>query len=67
MPGHHAAIAAAGTPPFAAGHLECPAGEPVLRVDRPQPGDADDPVKLAVSYFDPAHYSYRAKLRRGPS
>jgi hypothetical protein len=36
-------------------------------VDRPQPGDADDPVELAVSYFDPAHYSYRAKLRRGPS
>ena len=27
--------------------------------------DAEDtPVELAVSYFDPEHYSYRVKLRR---
>jgi len=27
--------------------------------------DAEDtPVELAVSYFDPDHYSYRVKLRR---
>jgi hypothetical protein len=42
-------------------------GDLVLRVDRLYLDDADDPVELAVSYFDPAHYSYRAKLRRGPS
>jgi hypothetical protein len=24
----------------------------------------DTPVELAVSYFDPEHYSYRVKLRR---
>ena len=29
--------------------------------------EADTPVELAVSYFDPAHYSYRVRLRRGPS
>jgi hypothetical protein len=29
-------------------------------------GDGDnEPVELAISYFDPWHYSYRVKLRRG--
>jgi hypothetical protein len=28
--------------------------------------DADDPVELAVGYFDPAHCSDRVMLRRGP-
>lgn len=65
--GAEQSITAAAAPPFAAQHLDCPAGEPVLRVDRLYTGDADDPVELAVSYFDPAHYSYRVKLRRGPS
>jgi DNA-binding GntR family transcriptional regulator len=39
----------------------------VLRIDRLYTDDADIPVELAVSYFDPAHYSYRVRLRRGPS
>jgi hypothetical protein len=43
------------------------AGDLVLRVGRLYLDDADDPVELAVSYFDPAHCSYRVKLRRGPS
>jgi len=57
-------ISAAGAPAFAAGHLGREAGEPLLRIDRLY-FDADgDPVELAVSYFDPEHYSYRVKIRR---
>jgi DNA-binding GntR family transcriptional regulator len=57
-------LSAAGAPAFAARHLGCESGEPLLRIDRLY-FDADDtPVELAVSYFDPEHYSYRVKLRR---
>ena len=65
--GAEQSITAAAAPPAAAAHLECAAGHPVLRIDRLYTDDADTPVELAVSYFDPAHYSYRVKLRRGPS
>ena len=34
----------------------------MLRIDRLYFDDEDDPVELAVSYFDPEHYSYRVKL-----
>jgi GntR family transcriptional regulator len=69
--GQHGAVAtaeqsvsAAGAPAFAAPHLGCAVGEPLLRIDRLY-FDADDaPVELAVSYFDPEHYSYRVRLRR---
>ena len=57
-------ISAAGAPAFAARHLGRDAGEPLLRIDRLYFDDEDDPVELAVSYFDPEHYSYRVKLRR---
>ena len=57
-------ISAAGAPSFAAGHLGCDAGEPLLRIDRLYFDGEDDPVELAISYFDPEHYSYRVKLRR---
>jgi DNA-binding GntR family transcriptional regulator len=57
-------VSAAGAPAFAAPHLGCDVGEPLLRIDRLY-FDADDaPVELAVSYFDPEHYSYRVRLRR---
>jgi GntR family transcriptional regulator len=57
-------VSAAGAPAFAAAHLGCDVGEPLLRIDRLY-FDADDaPVELAVSYFDPGHYSYRVRLRR---
>ena len=57
-------LSAAGAPAFAARHLGCESGEPLLRIDRLY-FDADDtPVELAVSYFDPEHYSYRVKLKR---
>ncbi len=58
-------ITAAAAPPLAAQHLDCRPGDPVLRVDRLYTDDAAGPVELAVSYFDPAHYSYRVRLRRG--
>ena len=57
-------ISAAGAPAFAARHLGRDAGEPLLRIDRLYFDDEDDPVELAISYFDPEHYSYRVKLRR---
>jgi GntR family transcriptional regulator len=57
-------ISAAGAPSLAARHLGREAGEPLLRIDRLYFDDSDHPVELAVSYFDPEHYSYRVKLRR---
>ena len=57
-------ISAAGAPPVAARHLGREPGEPLLRIDRLYFDDSDNPVELAVSYFDPEHYSYRVKLRR---
>ena len=57
-------ISAAGAPAIAARHLGREAGEPMLRIDRLYFDEEDDPVELAVSYFDPEHYSYRVKLRR---
>ena len=57
-------VSAAGAPAFAAPHLGCGTGEPLLRIDRLYFDDSGDPVELAVSYFDPEHYSYRVKLRR---
>jgi GntR family transcriptional regulator len=57
-------ISAAGAPPVAARHLGREPGEPLLRIDRLYFDGEDTPVELAVSYFDPEHYSYRVKLRR---
>jgi hypothetical protein len=57
-------VSAAGAPAFAARHLGCDAGEPLLRIDRLYFDGEDTPVELAISYFDPEHYSYRVKLRR---
>jgi GntR family transcriptional regulator len=59
-------ITATAAPAFAAGHLACDPGGPALRVDRLYSDEAGHPVELAVSYFDPEHYSYRVKLRRSP-
>jgi len=57
-------VSAAGAPAFAAAHLGCDVGQPLLRIDRLYFDAGDAPVELAVSYFDPEHYSYRVKLRR---
>jgi len=57
-------VSAAGAPAFAARRLGCEAGQPLLRIDRLYFDPEDTPVELAVSYFDPGHYSYRVKLRR---
>lgn len=58
-------ISAAGAPSDAARHLSCGPGEPLLRIDRLYFDSDNKPVELAISYFDPQHYSYRVKLRRG--
>jgi GntR family transcriptional regulator len=57
-------ISAAGAPSLAARHLGRAVGEPLLRIDRLYFNEKGDPVELAISYFDPEHYSYRVKLRR---
>ena len=54
----------AGAPASAAAHLGCDPGQPLLRIDRLYFDAEDAPVELAVSYFDPEHYSYRVKIRR---
>ncbi len=59
-------ITATGVPAFAAGPLGCAPGEPALRIDRLYLDAGGGPVELAVSYFNPEHYSYRVKLRRRP-
>jgi GntR family transcriptional regulator len=57
-------VSAAGAPLFAATHLGREPGQPLLRIDRLYFDAGDAPVELAISYFDPEHYSYRVKLRR---
>ena len=59
-------VTAAHSTPDAAAHLACPADAPVLRIDRLYRDGADCPVELAISHFDPEHYSYRVRLRRHP-
>ena len=57
-------ISASGATALAARYLGRAAGEPLLRIDRLYFDEQDDAVELAISYFDPEHYSYRVKLRR---
>jgi len=48
----------------AAEALGCPAGHPLLRIDRLYLDTDGTPVELAVSHFLPELYSYRTSLRR---
>lgn len=57
-------ITAVAAEPPATTHLNCPAGNPLLRVDRTYHSTKGTPVELAISYFLPEHYSYRVHLRR---
>jgi GntR family transcriptional regulator len=57
------ALADAGT----AEALGCPAGHPLLRIDRLYLDTNGTPVELAVSHFLPELYSYRTNLRRSVS
>ncbi|HEX2823367.1 MAG TPA: GntR family transcriptional regulator [Streptosporangiaceae bacterium] len=57
-------ISASGATAFAARYLGRATGEPLLRIDRLYFDENGDTVELAISYFDPEHYSYRVKLRR---
>jgi GntR family transcriptional regulator len=60
------ALADAGTA-GTAGALGCPAGHPLLRIDRLYLDTSGTPVELAVSHFLPELYSYRTNLRRSVS
>jgi GntR family transcriptional regulator len=60
-------ISAAAATAAAAEYLGRATGEPLLRIDRLYFDGQGDTVELAISYFDPEHYSYRVKLRRRSS
>jgi DNA-binding GntR family transcriptional regulator len=57
-------ITAVPAPDVVAAELDCAPGTPLLRVDRLYLTTTGRPVELAISYFLPAHYSYRLRLRR---
>ncbi|MHA3701224.1 GntR family transcriptional regulator [Jatrophihabitans sp. YIM 134969] len=59
-------VTATTLPAELAAHLVPPPGTAVLRIDRLYFDPRDQPVELAVSHFDPDHYSYRVRLRRHP-
>lgn len=59
-------VTALAAPATVAAYLHCEVGDPLLRVDRLYSEANGMPVELAVSYFDPRHYSLREKLRRRP-
>ncbi|NDZ96212.1 GntR family transcriptional regulator [Streptomyces sp. SID6673] len=47
--------------------VNCPQGDPMLRVDRLYSDAEGNAVELAVSHFLPEHYTYRVTLRRSSS
>ena len=57
-------ITVAPADPATATQLGCPAGDPLLRIDRLYSDTAGRPVELAVSHFLPEQYTYRVTLRR---
>ncbi|WP_264014891.1 GntR family transcriptional regulator [[Mycobacterium] manitobense] len=44
--------------------VNCPAGHPMLRVDRLYSDSSGRPIELAISHFLPEQYTYRVTLRR---
>lgn len=66
LAGAEQSITAVALPQKAALALTCPAGSPVLRVDRLYSDERGTPIELARSFFDPSYYSYRLSLHRRP-
>ena len=56
-------ITATRAPAELAPHIDCRAGEAVLRVDRIYFDPDRQPLELAVNHFNPARYTYRFHLR----
>ena len=56
-------ITATQAPAELAPHIDCRAGEAVLRVDRIYFDRDRQPLELAVNHFNPARYTYRFHLR----
>ena len=56
-------ITATSAPAELASHIDCHAGEPVLRVDRIYFDRDRQPLELAINHFNPARYTYRFHLR----
>jgi GntR family transcriptional regulator len=57
-------VTALDAPPAVAPYLNCEVGDSLLRVDRLYSDASDAPIELAVTYFNPRHYSLRERLRR---
>jgi DNA-binding GntR family transcriptional regulator len=65
--GAEQSITVAAAPEGVAAELGCEPGRPVLRIDRLYTAADGRCVELAISHFLPEQYSYRVRLRRGPS
>jgi GntR family transcriptional regulator len=64
--GAHQSITVVGLDDHLAAQIEVEPGSHVLRIDRLYYDTRSRPVELAVSYFNPARYTYRVELSRGP-
>lgn len=62
--GAHQSITACPMPAEHAQEIDVRPGDPVLRIDRLFYDSNGQPVELAISYSNPARYSYRVELRR---
>lgn len=63
----HQSITACPMPDNAAKLLSSTPGEPALRIDRLYLGSDGNAVELAISFFNPARYTYRIELHRNAS
>jgi GntR family transcriptional regulator len=64
--GAHQSIIAVRLPADIATLIGADANDPGLRIDRIYYDTTGRPVELAVSHFNPARYTYRVELSRGP-
>jgi GntR family transcriptional regulator len=62
--GAHQSVTASTVPAEFGPLIECEPGDAVLRIDRLYIDVRGQGVELAISYFNPARYSYRLELRR---
>lgn len=58
-------ISVAGAPEEPARQIGRSPGDPVLRIDRLYFNADDEPVELAINWYNPDLYTYRVRLQRG--
>ncbi len=60
-------ITAVSAPPHLSSLIDCQPGEAILYVERIYFDTDDNPVELAISYYNPRRYSYRLEIRKRTS